>query len=130
MQQTFIGISNQGKIEWSDPEGLRQFLIQNPGEVFVNIGKNKRRKQRSLPENSYYWAVVLKSISDYTGYTIEEVHDAMRFKFLRTGERLERVRSTTSLSVSEFEDYLSKIRMFAGQDLNVFIPLPNEVIMQ
>lgn len=79
-----------------------------------------------MKENNYYWGVVLDAIADTTGYTPEEVHDAMRWKFLRVGGRFERVKSTTSLSTHEFEEYLEKIRMFANQELNCRIPLPRE----
>lgn len=87
-------------------------------EIFVSI------KPRSLRENNYYWGVVLQTISDQSGYTPEEVHDAMRWKFLRKGQRFETVASTTSLSVHEFEDYLDKIRIWAAQELQLSIPLP------
>lgn len=83
-----------------------------------------RLKPRSLQENSYYWGVVLQHIADTTGYTPEEVHDAMRWKFLRVSGWFERVRSTTSLTTTEFEEYLEKIRTFAVQELDCPIPLP------
>lgn len=89
-------------------------------EIFVSI------KPRSLKENNYYWGVVLQTIADGTGYTPEEVHDAMRWKFLRKGQRFETVASTSSLSTYEFEEYLEKIRMFAAQELNCPIPLPKQ----
>jgi hypothetical protein len=123
---TFTAISQGGKLEFSDPKRLEQYLIMNPGEVFINIGKNRRHKSRSLSENAYYWGVVLKLISEHTGETVEDLHDHFRVRFLMHGEKFERPRSTTSLSVAEFEEYLAKIRLFATQDLNVFIPLPNE----
>lgn len=127
--QSFIAISQGGELEFTDPERLKQFLLLNTGEMFVNIGKNKRNKQRSNNQNAYYWSIVLQLISDHTGETVEDLHDHFRVRFLMRGEKFARPVSTTSLSVSEFEDYLSKIRMFASQDLNVFIPLPNENLL-
>lgn len=122
---TFTAISHNGELEYTDPERLRQFLIQNPGEMFVNVGKN-RRKIRSNSQNEYYWGVVLQLISEFTGETVEDLHDHFRVRFLMQGEKFSHPRSTTSLTTAEFEDYLAKIRLFATQDLNVFIPLPNE----
>jgi len=39
------------------------------------------------------------------------------------------VKSTTSLSTVEMEDYLSKCRQFGSLTLGIFIPLPNEVMI-
>ena len=89
-------------------------------EIFVSI------KPRSLKENNYYWGIVLTLLAEATGFTPEEAHDAMRWKFLRKGQRFETVRSTTGLTTNEFEEYLEKIRLFAAQELNCIIPLPNE----
>jgi hypothetical protein len=36
------------------------------------------------------------------------------------------VRSTSDLSTIEFEEYCSKIRMWASKELGVYIPSPNE----
>lgn len=127
--QTFIAISQEGELEFADPERLKQFLLYNPGELYINIGKNRRKKTRSEGENKYYWGVVLQLISEHTGETPEDLHDHFRVRFLMQGDKFQRPRSTTSLSVTEFEDYLSKIRIFAQQDLNVFIPLPHENLL-
>lgn len=130
MSQVFTAISQGGELEYTDPMALRQFLVMNPGEVFVNVGRNRRKSQRSNPQNAYYHGVVLKIISDHTGETVEDLHDHFRVRFLMHGEKFARPRSTSGLSVGEFEEYLSKIRMFANLDLGCIIPLPNEVITE
>jgi hypothetical protein len=127
--RTFLATAHGGELEFMDHEAWRQFLIQNPGEVFINIGKNRRKKQRSDNQNAYYWGVCLQLISDHTGESTEDLHDHFRVRFLMHGERFARPKSTTSLTTAEFEDYLAKIRLFAQQDLNVFIPLPHEYLL-
>lgn len=128
MNQTFTAISERGELTFNDPQRLKHFLAMNPGEMYINIGRNKRKKQRSNAENAYYWGIVLKIISDHTGETVEDLHEHFRVRFLMQGEKFSRPKSTTGLSVGEFEEYLQKIRMFATTDLNCFIPLPNESI--
>ncbi len=92
---------------------------QNEIEVYV--------KSRSLKENSYYWGVIVGTLSDHTGFTPEEMHEALKWKFLRIVKgQIESCRSTTELSVGEFEDYLSKIRIWSSEELNCWLPLPNE----
>jgi len=41
--------------------------------------------------------------------------------------RYKYVRSTTSLSTVEWEDYMSKIRMWASSEHECYIPKPNQV---
>jgi hypothetical protein len=92
-------------------------------------------KIRSLPENRYYWGVLLKILSDYTGHTEEEMHEVCRSLFLnetitletKEGISLKQIpRSSKELNTVEFEIYLAEIRQWASRDLGCYIPLPNE----
>ncbi len=85
------------------------------------------KQSRSLNENNYYWGVVVEELSQHTGFTPPEMHEALKMKFLRIVKgQLESCRSTTDLTVGEFENYLSQVRQWASEELQVFIPLPNE----
>lgn len=85
------------------------------------------QKPRSLNENNYYWGVVVEELSQFTGFTPQETHTLLKNKFLKIVKgKLESARSTTDLSVAEFENYLSQVRQWASEELNVFIPTPNE----
>jgi hypothetical protein len=91
---------------------------------------HKHRGGRSNSQNSYYWGVVLPLLSEYLGYSCEEMHEICRFKFLRVrrliaGEDIEVGSSTTKLNTKEFQDYLENIRRW-GAGLGVNIPEPNE----
>ena len=89
---------------------------------------------RSQSENKYYWGVIVKAISDYTGMFDDEVHDALKQKFLtesivlKNGIEMSYAKSTASLTTVEFEDYCRKIRIWANTDLGLNIPLPHENI--
>lgn len=89
-------------------------------------------KPRSQSENKYYWAVVIKIISDETGNDPESVHNALKTLFLpreyvQIGEKeVETPKSTKDLTTSEMEDYLLRCRIFASEELSIQIPLPNE----
>jgi hypothetical protein len=66
-------------------------------------------------------------LGDYFGYDENEMHDALKYKFLRRGAAdLETVQSTTKINTAQFEEYLEKIRRWAVMEYNVSIPLPNE----
>lgn len=93
------------------------------------------RDTRSGKQNKYYHAVIVPMISDYTGFELDEAHEVLKAKFLKydriieaTGEIVSCIKSTTDLDTWEFEQFTEQIRRFAAQDLDLIIPLPNEVL--
>ena len=66
-------------------------------------------------------------MGDELGYNQEETHEALKWKFLRKGGKLETVKSTTSLTTTEFETFLELVRIWAITDMGITIPLPDEV---
>lgn len=96
-------------------------------------------KQRSSPQNSYYWGVVIEVLANHSeiGYTKDEWHEILKHKFLRITLWIPKkdgikemsviTKTTTKLTTKDFEEYLSQIRSWASQDLGCFIPEPNEM---
>lgn len=97
--------------------------------VFVTIEKITREKQRSLDQNAYYWGVVVKILAGETGYTKDEMHEALKVKFLtyENVKGIPTVLSTADLNTKQFEVYLEMVRRWAAMDLGVVIPEPNQV---
>ena len=105
----------------------KNYLISLNGK-HVDVVVRTHKAQRSNNQNNYYFGVVCKILGDYFGYDPEEMHDALKMKFLRSGYcDIETVRSTTKLNTAEFEEYLEKVRRWAITEYNVNIPLPNEI---
>lgn len=93
------------------------------------------RDNRSNRQNKYYWGVIIKMISDYTGFFPDEVHEILKGKFLsyekvitHTGQEVTLSMSTAELDKYDFEQYLEKCRIFAAGELDLIIPLPNECL--
>lgn len=127
---TFYGEVKNGNLILEKPERYAEYLRVISGPVMVVLKRPK--KPRTLSENNYYWGVVIQMISDETGATPEEVHQAFKWKFLRKSYThsltvFETVRSTALLDTISFENYVEQIRIFAQTDLNIKIPLPNEI---
>ena len=83
---------------------------------------------RSSAANRYLFGVVYKLIATHLGYTVDEIHDAMKDKFraredLSTGLRI--VRSTKTGS-DDFWQYVDQVRHWSHTFLGVYIPEPNE----
>lgn len=100
----------------------------NGAEVGITIKKTKKpRDIRSDKQNKYYWGVLIDLLSSELGYTKDEMHEILKYQFLtdRSG-KFPIVRSTSSLDTEEMEVYLSFIREWAGKELHIYLPLPNE----
>lgn len=92
-------------------DGEREMILQKP------------HKPKSDAQRSYYWGVIVKMIADDTGMSELEVHEYCKYKFLPYN-----VHSTEDLTTTKAEEYYQKIRTFAATELNILIPLPNEVL--
>lgn len=95
-------------------------------EVGLTVKKKRSNKDRSNPQNKYYWGVVIVILMDYFGYTKDEMHVALGWKFLMKEGKIPTIRSTTDLSTIEWEEHMKNIREWASADWGVYIPLPNE----
>lgn len=123
----FRGKIENGKAKVYQPELMQMYIesLKEGTEIKYTLGVH--RNTRSNEQNRYMFGVVYLMISERTGYFIEEVHDAMKIKFLTIEETpLHRVRSTSTLDTLELEEYLTKIRTWASLELGLYIPLPNE----
>jgi hypothetical protein len=78
------------------------------------------REKRSDQQNRY----------DHCGYDREEMHEALKEKFLAGApdeNGLRKIASTARLDTDEFIKYTNKIVMWAAQVLGVYIPDPGQV---
>jgi hypothetical protein len=116
-----------GKLTLVNPETFRR-AMREFAEAPVELTVRRLRKRRSDRQHRYYFGVVVAMLAEFTGYTSDEMHDALKWKFLRVDPEssLPTVRSTTSLTTVEFEDFLERVRTWAAADVGVVIPLPNE----
>ena len=106
----------------------QQFVALNGREGRVTIEEAKRI--RTLRQNRYYWGVVLMYIAAHTGHHKNELHHYFKEMFVEKkfisigGKEMEIPKSTTSLSTKEMVDYVENVRIFAGENLSIVIPLP------
>lgn len=110
---------------WHLTEQNLPFLVEQMKEKL----KSKKRikviiteddDSRSNEQNERLWGFLYKSIGSYFGYTQDEMHQLMKYKFLRSeriinGESVEVIKSTTKLSVKEMNDYQNQIEIWASQ---------------
>jgi len=126
----FRGTVRQGILRLENPSGFNELLATFEGRP-VSLNMSAGREDRSLPQNSWYWGVIVRMIGEHCGYSAEETHDALKQMFLRDRENerdgLVRIKSSTRLDTREFSDYCEQCRKWAAEFLNLYIPDPNEV---
>lgn len=91
-----------------------------------------KKKNRSLAANRYYWGVVIKVLEEHTGIDSEDFHEVLKFQFNKKKisileEEQEIGESTKKMTQDQFEKYIEKIRDWALNELDCYIPLPQEV---
>jgi len=78
----------------------------------------ERNSDRSLEQNARLWDLYT-SIGNHLGYTPDEMHDLLGYKYLLQVkyvglDKITKIRSTTDLSVKEMTDYQMKVESFAS----------------
>ena len=91
-------------------------LVEQEGNWQVII--KEKESDRSLEQNARLWELYT-SVGNYLGYTAQDVHDLMGYKFLliekNVGrDKITKVQSTTKLSVKDMAAYQEKIEAWAS----------------
>ena len=116
-----------------DKQTLINYLKELENDYIVSV--MKQRNTRSNMQNSYYWKCIVQGLAEELGYFPNEMHDALRAKFLSEYEMISindnqivinKIGSTTALNTKQFEQYTEQIRVWALTDLGIRLMLPNE----
>ena len=110
------------------------------GRYLITI---KSVKHRTLPQNAYYWGVVVPMV--FSGLrdagfndvkTKDDAHSIMKHLFLKrkivnqvNDDCIEIEGSTAELKTVEFNTYLEEIWQWAAEYLGISIPQPNEQLV-
>lgn len=91
-------------------------LVEQKGNWQVLI--KERNSDRSIEQNARLWELYT-SVGNYLGYTAQEVHELMGYKFLLIEknigrEKITRIQSTTKLNVKDMQSYQEKIEAWAS----------------
>ena len=133
--QYFGSVSTTGILQIPNRKRLQAELKAFAGcAVELTI---KKKNRRSLPQNKYYWGVVIAEIRNRLNelgndLDPEQVHDILKYKFNPAnvigegGEVIDSLgKSTAKMNKDEFGVYLDKIFLWAGEFLSITIPAPN-----
>lgn len=99
---------------------LYKLNLTKPWEITIKLHQKKRNNE----QNKLYWAT-LNDIAEATQYSAEVWHEYFKRKFIGLeeyevmGEVVQKGISTTTLTVSEFADYVTRVQQFAASELGV-----------
>jgi len=127
MDRVFRGAIQEGKIKLENAPRFHSLIASLAGEQ-IELILRKHKSRRSNSQNSWYWGCIVPLLAEHCGYDAEEMHEALKHKFLRIHDdsELPTVRSSAKLTTAEFTEYVEKCRRL-GAELGVYIPNPGEV---
>ena len=126
----FLGDVRAGKVHVRDPQRFARW-VATLNDKTVELVVRKKSRRRTLPQNAYYWGVVIEVLRDsepFRGYTPDMVHEALKWIFLQRRDLpIPTVGSTAAMNTTEMMEYLDYIKMWAAMELAIIIPDPNQV---
>ena len=125
MKHTFSGTVRDGKFHVDDRSAFNQALGAFEGKQ-LTVTLERKRSIRSRNQNDWYWSVVIGLLAEHCGYEPDELHEALKWRFLKihSDKGLEMCRSTTDLSTVEFTQYVDRVRQLAAE-MGCVIPDPD-----
>jgi hypothetical protein len=95
----------------------------------VEVTIRRRKEQRTSRQNRYLFGVVYPVIAEFTGYDVDELHEALAMRFLRIEDcpitGAPRRKRTPKTNTAEFAAYVDQVIRF-GVGLGLYIPAPGE----
>lgn len=145
MSLTYFGSVENGNLKIRNRNSLILDLKSLEGKD-VEIKISKKKKTRSLNQNSYYWACVIPIVKQGlidNGFdraiinSTSVVHDFLKSMFCpkielvneETGEIITLPPTTTNITTTQMMDYFADIQQWASEKLQVVIPNPGEEMM-
>ena len=121
-----FGTIKNGKLILNNERRFNDNLNIFEGEE-IEIRIKVRTNNRSNEQNSLYWKWI-NIMSEETGFTKEEMHELIKYKFLKrtsinnNGVEEVKLKSTTTLTVKEFTKLMDDILYWSNNTLNINLP--------
>lgn len=128
----FGGTVKAGVLTFDDPLRWKATLGKLAGHR-VTITVRREQQRRTTNQNAWYWSSVgpLALFSEWTGYEKDEAHDLLKSMFLKvervlpSGEVVETIGSTASMSIEEFSAYCDRVVRFLAEH-GMCVPEPGQ----
>jgi len=129
-------ISETGEVVIQNRRLLREWASKFKGKN-IKIRIERAGSRRTHPQNNFYWACIVDEIRLallQLGHqmTKEETHEFLKMKFNTVsisnehGEALEVPGTTTTMTKTEFGEYMDRIAQWCAEYLGIVLPQPGE----
>tara|TARA_R100001244_G_scaffold59703_1_gene50145 strand:- start:494 stop:877 length:384 start_codon:yes stop_codon:yes gene_type:complete len=121
-----FGTIKMGKLTLNNNRQFKDGLKEFEGKE-VEIRIRERSNSRSKEQNSLYWQWI-NILSNEIGFTKTEMHELIKYKFLKRnivnddgGEEII-IKSTTTLTVKEFNQLMNDLLYWSNDTLGINLP--------
>ena len=117
------GRVNNGKLISSLNEKSLKIFEGEEVEIRIRVSSNNRSNE----QNSLYWKWI-EILSNDLGYTKTELHELIKYKFLKResknkdGETTVVIKSTSTLTIKEFNEFMNDILYWSNNTLEISLP--------
>ena len=129
----FTAKVKDGVLEGLPRKKMKQQLLHFEGKQ-VEVIVRRVKKTRSSQQNRLLW-LYFQILGDYLGYSKQEMHNIIQFKFLKrekvdetTGEVFQYLAGTSNLTTLEFAELFEEIYNWSAETFGVILPKPGEQI--
>ena len=122
----FTGKIIKGKIVWDNKTKLVDYIQGIEDGTNLSIEITETPDKRTNKQNKLWWSW-MKIISNELGYTKNEVHEILKYKFLLReeiieGETNQYIKSTATLTKQEFNKLTQDVFFWSNDTLNINLP--------
>ena len=122
----FTGKIIKGKIVWDNKTTLVDYIRAIEDGTKVEVEITETPDIRTNKQNKLWWSW-MKIIGNELGYSKNEIHDILKYKFLlreeiNDGETTQHLKSTSTLTKKEFNKLTQDVFFWANDTLNINLP--------
>ena len=122
----FTGKIIKGKIVWDNKTTLVDYIRAIEDGTKVEVEITETPDIRTNKQNKLWWSW-MKIIGNELGYSKNETHDILKYKFLlreeiNDGETTQHLKSTATLTKTEFNKLTQDVFFWANDTLNINLP--------
>ena len=130
MVNSFNGRVESGHLVLVNRQALLDYVNRLP-DCSVTLIVERWHQKRSLPQNGYYFGVIVSMMADETGYSKPECHEILKAqcippKWKQIGDVwVELKRSSTELTTVEFTEFIENSRQSLNETIGLTTPSPS-----
>lgn len=124
-------IRGKRRLQFQFEERFLEYLQSFKEGTDLEVIVRRASKKRTLPQNRYYFGVVVRQLAKFCGYDEKRMHQSLKNEFLSYRDEetgLLVTLSTAELSTVAFRKYCDEVQRWAAEFLGFVIPDPPSAI--